>query len=226
MSFLGEGLELVVTPAILTVAVPRMLHHLKHQATHNIGCGQKLSNLYHDCGGFLHNKMCSLSIIFRMEIGQLEHWHLMMSSVYLYYTMFLSQPYCRVLEFDKLPILSMNSDNTNRITIRWLVIVDMLKENQRYIKPSMKQKKTSVNNSHQKYQMFLNIKKKKTLTEQILDTFSQEKNCILIKTWDRNCGLYSYDHSLTHADCCVRKKCVSSIVNDHSLSFTRCFADI
>ncbi len=28
MSFLGEGLQLVVTPAVLSVAVPCVLHHL------------------------------------------------------------------------------------------------------------------------------------------------------------------------------------------------------
>lgn len=29
MSFLGDGLQLVVTPAVLSVAVPGMFHHLK-----------------------------------------------------------------------------------------------------------------------------------------------------------------------------------------------------
>lgn len=33
MSFLGEGLQLVVTPAVLSVAVPGMLHHLKKKIT-------------------------------------------------------------------------------------------------------------------------------------------------------------------------------------------------
>lgn len=33
MSFLGEGLQLVVTPAVLSVAVPGVLHHLKEQIT-------------------------------------------------------------------------------------------------------------------------------------------------------------------------------------------------
>lgn len=33
MSFLGKGLQLVVTPAVLSVAVPGMLHHLKKKIT-------------------------------------------------------------------------------------------------------------------------------------------------------------------------------------------------
>lgn len=33
MSFLGEGLQLVVTPAVLSVAVPGVLHHLKEKIT-------------------------------------------------------------------------------------------------------------------------------------------------------------------------------------------------
>lgn len=31
MSFLGDGFELVVAPAVLPVAVPRMFHHLEHR---------------------------------------------------------------------------------------------------------------------------------------------------------------------------------------------------
>lgn len=31
MSFLGDGFELVVAPAVLPVAVPRMFHHLEHK---------------------------------------------------------------------------------------------------------------------------------------------------------------------------------------------------
>lgn len=33
MSFFGEGLQLVMTPAILSVAVPCMLHHLEKKMT-------------------------------------------------------------------------------------------------------------------------------------------------------------------------------------------------
>lgn len=33
MSFLGEGLQLVVAPAVLPVAVPGVLHHLKDKIT-------------------------------------------------------------------------------------------------------------------------------------------------------------------------------------------------
>lgn len=33
MSFLGEGLQLIVTPAVLSVAVPGVLHHLKETIT-------------------------------------------------------------------------------------------------------------------------------------------------------------------------------------------------
>lgn len=33
MSFLSEGFELIVAPAILPVAVPRMFHHLGHKMT-------------------------------------------------------------------------------------------------------------------------------------------------------------------------------------------------
>lgn len=33
MSFLGEGLQLVVTPAVLSVAVPGMFHHLDQRKT-------------------------------------------------------------------------------------------------------------------------------------------------------------------------------------------------
>lgn len=36
MSFLSDGLELVVTPAILPVAVPRMLHHLENRHKHAV----------------------------------------------------------------------------------------------------------------------------------------------------------------------------------------------
>lgn len=47
MSFLGEGLQLVVTPAVLSVAVPGVLHHLKEKSTtwrvsgREQGCGKR-----------------------------------------------------------------------------------------------------------------------------------------------------------------------------------------
>ncbi len=36
MSFLGDGFDLIVAPAVLPVAVPRMLHHLEHRNDRNL----------------------------------------------------------------------------------------------------------------------------------------------------------------------------------------------
>lgn len=51
MSFLGEGFELVVAPAILPVAVPRMFHHLGHRNDRKLALPMMNTKKY---GGYLH----------------------------------------------------------------------------------------------------------------------------------------------------------------------------
>jgi len=57
MSFLGEGFELVVAPAILPVAVPRMFHHLGHRNDEKLALPTNTKKY----GGYLHYRMINLS---------------------------------------------------------------------------------------------------------------------------------------------------------------------